>query len=122
MAGSGATATPSVASETAAPPVAAQDARAAAAVAMAAGAGAAGGGGAGAGAGGAGAASGGAEPVVAAAGKPAPKMKFSKRASRGMKTAPAYMSFDDVNVEGELGGGVGGGQGGGAHLLPALLV
>eukprot|EP00904_Undaria_pinnatifida_P002834 jgi/Undpi1/12551/HiC_scaffold_6.g02220.m1 len=99
VAGSGATATPSVASETAAPPVAAQDARAAAAVAMAAGAGAAGGGGAGAGAGGAGAASGGAEPVVAAAGKPAPKMKFSKRASRGMKTAPAYMSFDDVNVE-----------------------
>lgn len=44
-----------------------------------------------------------AEPAVAT-GKPAPKIKFSKRASRGMKTAPAYMSFDDVNVEGELGG------------------
>lgn len=28
------------------------------------------------------------------------KTKFSKRPTRGMKAAPAYMSFDDVDVEG----------------------
>lgn len=38
----------------------------------------------------------------AAPAKPVPKTKFSKRASRGLKSAPAYMSFDDVDVEGEF--------------------
>eukprot|EP00903_Cladosiphon_okamuranus_P012923 g12066.t1 len=37
--------------------------------------------------------------AAAAAAKPVPKTKFSKRASRGLKSAPAYMSFDDVDVE-----------------------
>eukprot|EP00752_Nemacystus_decipiens_P009662 g8631.t1 len=38
-------------------------------------------------------------PAAAAPAKPVPKTKFSKRASRGLKSAPAYMSFDDVDVE-----------------------
>ncbi|CAM9831355.1 unnamed protein product, partial [Ectocarpus sp. 13 AM-2016] len=37
--------------------------------------------------------------AAAAVSKPVPKTKFSKRASRGLKAAPAYMSFDDVDVE-----------------------
>ncbi|CAB1110914.1 unnamed protein product [Ectocarpus sp. CCAP 1310/34] len=36
---------------------------------------------------------------AAAVSKPVPKTKFSKRASRGLKAASAYMSFDDVDVE-----------------------
>lgn len=82
--GSGATATPSVTSEVAAPVV---TIHAAAAVAVAE------------------PSKGGAvvdsTPVSEApAVKPAPKTKFSKRASRGLKS-PAYMSFDDVDVEGD---------------------
>ncbi|CAM9111817.1 unnamed protein product [Ectocarpus sp. 4 AP-2014] len=37
--------------------------------------------------------------AAAAVSKPVPKTKFSKRAARGLKAAPAYMSFDDVDVE-----------------------
>lgn len=80
----GATATPSVASEAAAP----RASSGASAMAPSAGTAVA-------------------EPAAAAAApapKPAPKTKFSKRATRGLKSAPAYMSFDDVDIE---GGGTG---------------
>ncbi len=84
--GTGATATPSVASEAAAP----RASSGASAMAPSAGPTES-------------AAAAAAAPAAAASvppPKPAPKTKFSKRAALGLKSAPAYMSFDDVDIEG----------------------
>ncbi|CAM9438380.1 unnamed protein product [Ectocarpus sp. 8 AP-2014] len=97
--GNGTTATPSIASEAAAPRAAAAAAAANAAAAPAAMVSAA------TPASAAPAAAAVTEPsaapaaAAAAVSKPVPKTKFSKRASRGLKASPAYMSFDDVDVE-----------------------